>query len=195
MTKTKARKKPAPKTVPASESVPIPPDEVIDPGRVHELFGLPRPYETPKPPPDRDGWQTFWDPGQSVAALRLKNRELFGPSAWFCPLPFAKHADIPQWRRLRLAPVGPGEEFAAQEKRLSRDEGVPAARVVVTFLILRFLATGERADLIRLRCREVPASGKRVLVGPFSPAGLDLASVADGWKSPGVGLAAMLTPR
>lgn len=63
-----------------------------------------------------------------------------------------------------------------------------------TYLILHFLLTGERLDLGRLRCKDVLPSGQRMTVW-FSPMGFDFASVSDEWKSAGIGLSVMSTPR
>ena len=54
--------------------------------------------------------------------------------------------------------------------------------------------TGERLDLGRLRCKDLSESGRRMTVW-FSPMGFDLASVSDDWKSPGIGLSVMSTPK
>ena len=65
----------------------------------------------------------------------------------------------------------------------------------MTFLVLHFLATGERLDVLRLRCRDVTESGRRVIVGPFHDLGLDIANVSDAWASPGIGLAELYLPK
>lgn len=44
------------------------------------------------------------------------------------------------------------------------DSEPPAAREVVTLLILHFLATGARLDVPRLRCKDVAESGRWVTV-------------------------------
>lgn len=62
------------------------------------------------------------------------------------------------------------------------------------YLALVLLTTGERLDLGRLRCKDLAASGQRMTVW-FSPRGFDLASVSDAWKSPGIGLSVMNTPK
>ena len=46
----------------------------------------------------------------------------------------------------------------------------------------------------RWRCKDVLASGRRAIVGPFHPLGLDIANVSDEWKSPGICLSVMCTP-
>ena len=65
----------------------------------------------------------------------------------------------------------------------------------MTFLVLHFLATGERLEIDRWRCRDVLPSGRRVIVGPFHPLGLDIGSVSDEWTSPGISLSVMCTLR
>ena len=64
----------------------------------------------------------------------------------------------------------------------------------MTYLALHYLMTGERLDLGRLRCKDLSESGRRMTVW-FSPMGFDLASVSDDWKSPGIGLSVMSTPK
>lgn len=195
MAKKRAAKPPTATTVPPTPDADSPTIEVIDPQRVHELFGLPGPYEPPKPPPSVPGYHTLWDPGVSVLTARLKFPKLFCHTDWLDKEPFAKASDQWRWRQVRVVPVGVGETFADQEKKLSRGDEVASAREVVVSLVLHALATEERFDIPRLRCRDVLPSGRRVVVGPFHPLGLELANVADHWQSPGIGLAAVFTPR
>jgi hypothetical protein len=70
---------------------------------------------------------------------------------------------------------------------------VPSARELVTWLLLHVLATGERLDLGRIRCRDVLPSKRRVIVW-YTPHGFDIGSVADDWTSPGIGLASVFVP-
>lgn len=164
---------------------------ILEPQKVHELFGLPGPYDPPPPPLKLTDFVTFWDPGCSIQTLVKKRRERFY-------LPdfserFAKDTDSWRWKQLKLLAVEPGAPFPDQRKKLKLGEP-PAAREIVTFLILHLLATGERIEIPRLRCKEVTESGRRVIVGPFSDLGLDIANVSDLWKSPGIGLAEIVVP-
>lgn len=63
------------------------------------------------------------------------------------------------------------------------------------YLVLKYLTTGQRPEINRWRCRDVLPSGRRLIVGPFLDLGLDIASVADEWKSPGVALGAVFVPQ
>jgi hypothetical protein len=167
------------------------PIEPLDPKAVHELFGLPGPYDPPPPPVRLNGFLTFWDPGVSIQSLVQKHRALFYLKDF--PERFAKDTDSWRWKQLKLLAAEPGEVFADQRKKLRLGEP-PATREVVTFLILHFLATGERLEIPRLRCKDVTESGRRVIVGPFHELGLDIANVSDLWKSPGIGVAEMIVP-
>jgi hypothetical protein len=189
-------KKPAKKPRPPAADPPppaAPPDEVIDPHRVHELFGLPGPYDPGKPPPTLPGYATIWDPGVSIATVRAKFRDLFYHDTW-AGHRFARATDQWRWRQIKVSPIEPGKPYEEQLKKLPKGDEVASAREVVAYLALRFLATGDRLETTRLRCRETLDSGRRVIVGPFHPLGLDLATVSDDWVSPGIGLAAVFTP-
>ncbi len=168
-----------------------PPSEPLSPEGVHKLFGLPGPYDPPPAPVATAGFVTFWDPGISVHSLVKKHCSLFYLKTF--PERFARDTDSWRWKQIRLQAVEPGETFEEQRKKLLVGEPA-AAREVVTFLVLHFLATGERLEIDRLRCRDVTESGRRVVVGPFHELGLDTASVSDAWQSPGIGLAAVLVP-
>lgn len=167
-------------------------NEPLDPKKAHELLGLPGPYEPPPPPIPTKGYVTFWDPGCSIQTLVKKQRALFYLRDFTDR--FTKDSDSWKWRMLRMVPIEPCLTFAEQEKKLAVGDAPAAARELVTFLVLHFLTTGERLDMDRWRCRDVTESGRRVIVGPFSPLGLDIANVSDAWKSPGIALSAVCTP-
>lgn len=71
---------------------------------------------------------------------------------------------------------------------------LPAARELLTYLILHFLATGERLEIPRFRCKDVMPSARRVIVGPFRDDGLEVMNVSDHWASPGIALCSLFTP-
>jgi hypothetical protein len=191
MAKSKATKKPMKQADRAKTPDPPSASESLTPQRVHELFGLPGPYEPPPPPVGVKGFVTWWDPGVSIQSLVKKHRALFYLKDF--GERFAKDTDSWKWKQIKLEAVEPGKTFEEQRKNLLVGEP-PAARELVTYLILHFLATGERLEVQRLRCRDVAESGRRVIVGPFHELGLDIATVSDAWKSPGIGLAAVLVP-
>lgn len=93
-----------------------------------------------------------------------------------------------------LEPIKLGEVFAEQAKAAPKGDEIPLDRDVVTFLVIRFLATGERWPACRLRRRDILPSGKRVVVGPFGDNGVEIASRGDSYRSPGVGLASANVP-
>lgn len=188
----KARTKKVIEVVAPAASAGPEPAVPLDPQKVHELFGLPGPYDPPPPPTGLAGFVTFWDPGVSIRSLVKKHRALFYLKDF--AERFAGDTDSWRWKQLRLLAAEPGETFAEQRKKFVLGEP-PAAREVVAFLILHFLAMGVRLDVPRLRCKDVAESGRRVLVGPFAELGLDIANVSDEWKSPGIGLAEICVPR
>ena len=166
MAKTRASaartKKPPPPERPAPE--------IVEPAKVHELFGLPGPYDPPKTPPPWPGAATFWDCGISINELRRRHRDFFPNADWLDSARFAKDSDSWKWRQINPTPVGLGETFEGQRKKLSKGDEPPAARELVAYLVLHFLSTGKRVEITRLRCRDVMPSGRRVLVGPATTA-------------------------
>ena len=166
----------------------------LSPKEVHEMFGLPGPYDPPPAPMSLVGYVTFWDCGISIERLREKHRSLFYPNDFLDKARFARETDAWKWRQIRLTPIEPGKPFAEQQVRLTNADTPAAARELVTFLVLHFLATGGRFEMDRWRCRDILPSKKRVIVGPFSPFGLDIGTVSDEWESPGIGLSAIFTP-
>jgi hypothetical protein len=192
MAKTRVKKTTTPGG--AEKSGPPKAHEPLAPEKVHALFGLPGPYDPPPPPVPRVGYATFWDPGVSVQRLCEKHRSLFYTTDWLASVRFARETDAWRWRQLRLAPVEAGLTFPEQEKKLTNADRPAAARELVTFLVLHFLATGERFEMDRWRCSDTVPSGRRVIVAPFSPLGLDVGTVSDAWVSPSIALSALFTP-
>lgn len=168
--------------------------EILAPQTVHELFTLPGPYDPPGPPAAPTGFATWWDCGLSINDLRRRRKDLFSSPDWLDGQRFANVSDSWTWRLLNLTPVGPGETFEDQAAAIGRDGVPPTARELVTYLVLHVLATGERLEIPRFRCRDVLPSGRRVCVGPFRDDGLEIANVSDRWMSPGIALCASITP-
>ncbi len=170
--------------------------KVLAPEDAHRLLGVHGPYDPPPQPPTFPSYFTFWDPGCSVRDTLKKQPDLFCRMAadWPDGQAFAKLTDSWKWRRIRLDAAEPGQPFDEQVKKLGKEDEVPLARELVVYLAVHALATGERLEIPRLRCRDVLPSGRRVIVGPFRDSGLEIANVSDRWMSPGIGLAAILTP-
>lgn len=187
-----AVKKPTVKA--AAEVSERPKPEVRSPQKAHELLSLPGPYDPPAPPIATKGYATWWDPGISINELRRRQKALFCGADWLDGQRFAKDSDSWRWRLLDLTPIGLGETFEEQAQKISRGDEPPAARELVTYLVLHFLATGERLEIPRLRCKDVLSSGRRVVVGPFREDGLEIANVSDRWASPGIALCSAFTP-
>ncbi len=166
--------------------------EPLDPKKVHELLGLHGPYEPPPPPIPTKGYLTWWDPGISIRELVRKHRALFYLTDHDGA--YAKQTDSWKWRQIRLTPIEPNLAFAEQAKKLKAGDEPASARELVTFLVLHFLTTGERLEIDRWRCKDVFESGRRAIVGPFHPLGLDIGNVSDEWTSPGICLSVMCTP-
>lgn len=166
--------------------------EPLDPKKIHELLGLHGPYEPPPPPIPTKDYVTWWDPGISIRDLVRKQRSLFYLKDHDGA--YAKQTDSWKWRQIRLTPIEPELTFTEQAKQLKTGDEPASARELVTFLVLHFLTTGERIEMDRWRCKDVSESGRRAIVGPFHPLGLDIANVSDKWKSPGICLSVMCTP-
>jgi len=172
----------------------VPTDVLQDPKRLHELLGLPGPYEPPPAPVPMKGFVAFWDCGISINELRRRKPDLFPLSDWLDGARFAKDSDSWKWREIDPTPVGQDETFEEQAKKLPHGYGPPAARELVTYLVVRFLTTGERLEIPRLRTKDVTPSGRRVCVGPFRDSGLEVANVSDRWASPGIALCRLFSP-
>lgn len=169
---------------------------VLGPQKAHELLGLPGPYGPPPQPPAFPGYLTYWDCGISIRELIRKKPGAFDRHAtpWVNDHPLAKASDSWRWRQLKLRAADPGKTFDEQAKMLSRDDEIPLTRELVAYLVVHFLATGERLEIPRLRCRDVMPAGRRVVVGPFRDTGLEIGNVSDRWSAPGIGLASIFTP-
>ena len=194
-----AKKKAPVRTAPKPKSTPpvLEPartEEPLTPQRVAELLGLPAPIDPPKPPAPWPGYVTFYDPGRSILDLKRRHAALFCKLDWYEGVAFAKASDVYRGRQLRIEPIKLDEVFDAQSKAVPKGDEIPLARDVVTYLVIRFLSTGERWPDCRLRCRDVPPSGRRVVVGPFSDSGIEIANCGDTYRSPGVGLASANVP-
>lgn len=162
--------------------------EPIDPKKVHELFGLPGPYDTKDEPIPTRNFVTWWDVGMSLNEMRRRQPKLFSHCSWLDGERFARDSDSWKFRQMNLTPCGLDEPMDPTAPDL------PLARELVCYLVLVALATGERTDIGRLRCRDVMPSGQRVCVGPWFPGGLEICTVSDRWKSPIMGYCALYTP-
>lgn len=167
--------------------------KILAPDDAHRLLGLPGPYEPPPPPIPTKGYVTWWDPGMSVNTLAKKHRDLFFIPKLFEGERCARDTDSWKWRQWRCEPIPPGLTFEEQRKQLKTGDEPATVREIVLYLAMHALTTGERLDLGRLRTKDVAASGQRMTVW-LSPMGFDIASVSDGWTSPGIGLSVMCTP-
>lgn len=196
MARAKARKKVEAESLSPNNAtlagVEEPPAEPLPPERVHELLKLATPFKPPAGPLRLREFVTFWDPGVSIRSLARSHPELFHAKEF--PERFAGATDAGRWKQMRLTAAGPGWTFAEQQAKLKVGDP-PAAREVVTFLVLHFLTTGERLTAPWQRCREVAEFGRRVIVGPLYEAGLEVANLSDGWSSPWVGLAEVVVPQ
>jgi len=190
MAKAKPAKAPAKKQTKKDEPNA---DLLQNPEAIHQLLGIPGPYDPPPPPIPTKRFVTWWDPGMSVNTLVKKHSQLFYIPRLFEGERCAKDTDAWKWREWKVEPVEPGLPFEEQRKKLKAGEEPAAVREIVLYLALVFLTRGERLDLGRLRSKDLAASGRRMTVW-LSPMGFDLASVADDWKSPGIGLSVMMTP-
>lgn len=155
--------------------------------RALRRFGIP-----PGPVP---GFLTFFDPGWSLLRLRRygwRNGIPF-PQEWYDHEPFAKVQARPRYRHLRLAPVPEslGKTFTFQQDCLLAGEVVPRARVVITAMVVHFLATGERLYRPqKVRCVDTTAAGSRIDVAFYDPGGVAVDHHLDSSRFSYVGLTA-----
>ena len=131
------------------------------------------------PPPETlDGFVTFFDPGLSILALRAAVKErgrVLYPQSWYNNEPFAKVEDGPRYRQVRMHPVPNSTRLTFDEQIVLVPDGeeVPTARVVVTAVVIHFLATGKRLlPNVYVRCASHTLRGYRVDVGFFGADGL-----------------------
>ncbi len=166
---------------------------VHDAPTVSRILGLP--FESKGPAPAAIGFVTFYDPGWSILYLRhfvVKKRSKFSPQTWYDDEPFAKLAELPGYRQLRMTPVPGsfGKTFAEQRALLRADEEIPSARAVVMGMVLHFLTTHERLFPNHwVRCSDKDSDGDRVYVGGFDRDGLSVSSDWDDYRDSGIGLA------
>ena len=148
------------------------------------------------PPAVVEGFITFWDPGLSIVSLwdLVGN---FSTSEWYLDERFALVEDAPQYRQVRpTVPGSCGKTYDEQLALLSPDEEVPMARIVVTALIVHFLATGERLlPDVYARCHDTASGGTRVCVGHFDLNGFRVRDYWDDNSYAYRGLASSLPPR
>lgn len=113
--------------------------------------------------------------------------------AWHNEQAFATEKGEPTWELVRKTAVenSLGKAWAKQQRRLSKDEEVPTARVMTYTIIGHFLATGERLfENAYVRCSDV-ADGCRIHIGYFNAKeGLNLGGASDGSRDSRVGVAA-----
>jgi hypothetical protein len=165
-------------------------EEGIDPKKVHELLGIPGPYEAAKEPPGWPDWINWWDCGMSINTLHLRRHELFYPAYWYSAHAFAKASDAWKWRQIRFLP--PGTSLEKQLSMLRKGDEVATAREVVAFVATHFLLTSERKE-VRVRTKDKLPDLRRIVVS-FTKFGFDLGSCSDEYDSPTLGLAVSFTP-
>src|SRR4051812_13404871 len=89
---------------------PAPPaEQILEPKAVHELLGLPGPYDPPEPPVTTKSYASWWDPGLSINELRRRRKDLFPYADWMDGQTFAKASDSWRWRLIDLTPLGVGQ--------------------------------------------------------------------------------------
>ena len=132
------------------------------------------------PPARRDGFVTFFDPGWSIWKLldlvEIK-RCFFRQQTWYDRQQFAGLEERPDYRQLRMdaVPDSFGKTFAEQQTLVPAGEEISTARVVVMAAAIHFFATGSRlfTDYF-VRCVDEPSSTRRVIVGAFDAAGIQI---------------------
>ena len=165
-------------------------DLVYDAAAVRRLLAIP----TLKCPKCVDGCLTFYDPGWSIVELqRTFDVRAKGSSHWHVEEPFARLADSPRYRHLRMTAVADsfGKTFGEQSVLLLDNEEVPSARVVFMGMVIHFLATGERLFHDHcVRCRDrVMDRHLRVYLGYFDSDGFLVDGISDYDRHDYLGLA------
>jgi hypothetical protein len=146
------------------------------------------------PPPIREGYVTFFDPGWSIVSLRfaVSGKRIFYPQDWYASEPFARLEEHPRYRQLRMEAVKGSvtKNFTEQQALVSADDDIPTARVVLMGTVIHFLATGDRLfPTCYVRCVDQLADRYRVHVGYFDSDGFDVYSYWDGDTGGVLGLA------
>lgn len=147
-----------------------------------------------RPPKSLDGFVTFFDPGFSIAALWASfatRKSLLMPIDCSDAQVFAHVTDHPRYRQVRAAavPRSVNKDLATQLRLLSLGEESAPARVVVTGIVVHFLATSKR--LFRgqiVRCADKTDDDGHVIVG-FDGSRLCVQESWDAFRSPDIGLA------
>jgi hypothetical protein len=188
------KKAPPPKPKASTQKLKLKAPATLPPQTVHDLLRVTSPCEPPPQPADWPDRITLWDPGLSILEMRRKFWHLFYFMEWYDGLPFAKNCDVRKWRQFKALPILPGKTYGEQLAKLQKGDEVPFAREVVTFLLVRYLATERFPFYGTLRCRDVLPSKRRVIVS-FGPLGFDIGSVDDDRVSPGLGLATVFVPQ
>ncbi len=123
---------------------------ILGPEDVAPLFG--KVYSSqelasfPPPPPTREGYFTFFDPGLSIAQMHdyfcYERKKYFASMMSNLPLrekaPIVLNKEQPRYVQIRCGhvPKTQSGSFAQRRKRLRHDEVIPSARVVVTAAII-----------------------------------------------------------
>ncbi len=170
------------------------------PERVAELFGLPAVPAPPPTPRDRDGFVTFWDPGVSIATLRLqvasRRPAVFYPAAW-ADGPFARDRGRPGWRQVRtdLIPDSLARPVRELLTLAPFGEEVPSARLLTTVMLLVKLTT-EKWPFggCRLLSTSRSPTDRLVQVGACDDWGVQFSWAGDEYASPFLGVATTLLP-
>ncbi len=161
-------------------------DLLMNPEALHKLVGAYGPYDPPEAPIPTKGYVTFWDAGSSIATLVKKHPQCFYMPRLYEGERCCKDTDSWRWKQIDFTAQGIGEPHDPKSTP-------PTARELVMYLVLLFLTKGEKPETLRLRCRDVTESGRRIVVTQFV-SGIEIANVSDLWKSPGIATCSLLTP-
>lgn len=160
---------------------------------VSRLLGLPLPQGPA--PGSVEGFITFFDPGLSILDLRAvvaSKGNTFCPQDWYDNEPFTHRDEAPRYRQVRLRPFPDSfrKTFAEQQLLVPDGEEVPSARVMVTALVVQFLATGQRLlESCSVHTADVCPDGGRVYGGSSGRGGLYVLSRWDDIRDCNIGLA------
>lgn len=128
----------------------------------------------------------------SILEIRemAKDKGLFYNQDWYNKQSFAKDKGKIGWQLVCKTeiPNSTSKTWQEQQSLLGKDEEVPTAQVMVYTIIGHFLATGKRLfEKVYVRTSSAVPRGRRVCVGAFASAGLNVRYDWDGDRGGNIG--------
>lgn len=134
----------------------------------------------------------------SIHQIRSRvDHTLFFHQPWYKNESFVKERGEVSWQLVQKTEVAKSTSKNWQEQQLllAKDDGVPAAQVMVYTIIGHYLATSERLfEHIYVRTSSVDSNGRRVEIGNFDSRGLDIGYYWDVYRSDYLGISSARKP-